>query len=139
MRGAQSDPQQKIRLSTIRLLNADIKNVEIMKKAELTDEEVIAVIQRQIKSRKDSIEQYGKGGRRDLVEKEEKEAAVLLDYLPEQLSDEELKTLVEEAIRETGATSPKDMGKVMRALMPRVKGKAEGGRVSKMASELLKG
>jgi len=139
MRGAQSDPQQKIRLSTIRLLNADIKNVEIMKKAELTDEEVIAVIQRQIKSRKDSIEQYGKGGRRDLVEKEEKEAAVLLDYLPEQLSDEELKTLVEEAIRETGATSPKDMGKVMGALMPRVKGKAEGGRVSKMASELLKG
>jgi len=139
MRGAQSDPQQKIRLSTIRLLNADIKNVEIMKKAELTNEEVIAVIQRQIKSRKDSIEQYGKGGRRDLVEKEEKEAAVLLDYLPEQLSDEELKTLVEEAIRETGATSPKDMGKVMGALMPRVKGKAEGGRVSKMASELLKG
>jgi len=139
MRGAQSDPQQKLRLSTIRLLNADIKNVEIMKKAELTDEEVIAVIQRQIKSRKDSIEQYGKGGRRDLVEKEEKEAAVLLDYLPEQLSDEELKTLVEEAIRETGATSPKDMGKVMGALMPRVKGKAEGGRVSKMASELLKG
>ncbi len=139
MRGAVSDPQQKIRLSTIRVLNAEIKNAEIMKKSELTDEEVVAIVQRQIKSRKESIEQYGKGGRQDLVEKEEAEAAILLDYLPEQLSDEELRTMVAEAIRETGAASPKDMGKVMGALMPRVKGRAEGGRISKMASELLKG
>ncbi len=139
MRGAVSDPWQKIRLSTIRVLNAEIKNAEIMKKGELTDEEVIAIVQRQIKSRKESIEQYGKGGRQDLVEKEEAEAAVLLDYLPQQLSDEELQAIVEEAIRETGATSPKDMGKVMGAVMPGVKGRAEGGRISKMASELLKG
>lgn len=139
MRGAASDPQQKIRLSTVRLLNADIKNAEIMKKGELSEDEIVEIIQRQIKRRKESTEQYRKGGREDLAEKEEKEAAVLSDYLPAQLSDEELKALVEDAIKQTGATSPKEMGKVMGILMPRVKGKADGGRVSKMASELLKG
>jgi len=139
MRGQRTDPEQRIRVSTIRFLNAEIKNAEILKKEELTDEEIQDIIQRQIKRRKDSIEQYKKGGREDLAEKEAKEEKILSSYLPEQLSDEEIRELARKAIEETGAASPKEMGKVMSKLMPEVRGKADGKRVSQIASELLKG
>lgn len=139
MRAASADPEQRIRLSTIRLLNAEIKNAEILKKKELTDDEILEIIQRQVKRRKEAIEQYRKGNREDLAEKEEKEIAVLNNYLPEQFTDDELRALIKEAIQETGATSPREMGKVMSNLMPKVRGKADGKRVSELASELLKG
>lgn len=139
MRGQRTDPEQRIRVSTIRFLNAEIKNAEILKKEELTDEEIQDIIQRQIKRRKDSIEQYKKGGREDLAEKEAKEEKILASYLPEQLSDEEIRELAKKAIEETGAMSPKEMGKVMSKLMPEVRGKADGKGVSRIASELLKG
>jgi len=139
MRLAPSDPEQKIRLSTIRLLMSEIKNAEILKKDELSDDEITDVIQRQIKRRKEAAEQYKKGGREDLAEKEDKEAGVLANYLPEQLSDDELREIIKGAIQETGATSPKEMGKVMSVVMPKVRGRADGKRVNQLAAEFLKG
>lgn len=138
MRGAPSDPEQRVRLSTIRLLNAEIKNAEIAKKGELSDDEITEIVQRQIKRRKEAAEQYKKGNRGDLAEKEEKEAAILANYLPEQLSDEEIRRLAEKAVQETGAASVKDMGKVMGKLMPEVRGKADGKRVNEIVSGLLR-
>lgn len=138
MRRASSDPEQKLRVSTIRLLNAEIKNAEITKRGELGDDEVMEIVQRQIKRRKEAAEQYKKGNRVDLAEKEEKEAVILADYLPKQLSDEEIRRLAEKAVQETGAASVKDMGKVMGKLMPEVRGKADGKRVNEIVSEMLK-
>jgi uncharacterized protein YqeY len=133
-----NDPDHKFRLSAIRMLKADIMNNEIAKKGELSDDDIIALIQRQIKIRNESIEQFEKGGRDDLVEKERKEAAVLAKYLPEQMSDNDLRDLAEEAIRETGASSPKEMGKVMSYMMPKLKGRADGKRVNQVVSSLLR-
>ncbi|MDP2210708.1 MAG: GatB/YqeY domain-containing protein [Candidatus Aquicultor sp.] len=138
MRQASADPEQKLVLSTIRLLMAELKNAEIVKKDSLADDEVIEVVQRQIKRRNEAVEQYRKGNREELAEKEEKEAAVLAGYLPEQLSDEELTRLIKEAIEATGATAPKDMGRVMGKLMPQVKGKADGKRVNQLTLELMR-
>ncbi|MDI6816076.1 MAG: GatB/YqeY domain-containing protein [Actinomycetota bacterium] len=137
MRQASADPEQKLVLSTIRLLMSELKNAEIVKKESLADDEVIEVVQRQIKRRNEAAEQYRKGDREELAEKEEKEAAVLSGYLPEQLSDEELTRLIKDAIEATGATAPKDMGKVMGKLMPQVKGKADGKRVNQLTLELM--
>jgi uncharacterized protein YqeY len=131
-------PDYKVRLSAIRMLKADIMNTEIAKKSEPSDEDVISLIQRQIKIRNESIEQFEKGGRADLVEKERKEAAVLAEYLPEQMSDDELNQLAQEAIGATGAASPKEMGKVMSYMMPKLKGRADGKRVNQAVSALLK-
>jgi uncharacterized protein YqeY len=135
---AVDDPDHKSRLSAIRMLKADIMNNEIAKKGELSDDDIIALIQRQIKTRNESIEQFEKGGREDLVEKERKEAAVLVKYLPEQMSDDDLRELAQEAVRETGASSPKEMGKVMAYMMPKLKGRADGKRVNQMVSSLLR-
>lgn len=135
---AVDDPDHKNRLSAIRMLKADIMNAEIAKKSELGDEEIVALIQRQIKIRNESIEQYEKGGRRDLIDKERKEAAILAKYLPEQMSDEELLKMAKEAIEATGASSPKEMGKVMSHMMPILKGRADGKRVNQLVSKLLK-
>jgi hypothetical protein len=127
------------RLSTIRMLISVIKNKEIDLRHELTDEEVSAVISTSVKQRRDSIEQFTTGGRQDLVEKEEAEVAVLLSYLPQQLSEEEIRDIVKSAIAETSATSGKDMGKVMKVIMPKTKGKADGALVNKVVKELLGG
>lgn len=110
---------------------------ELQKKSELSDEEVQQVVAGEAKKRKESIEAFQKGNRQDLVEKEQKELEVLKTYLPEQLSEEEIRKLVQEAVASTSASSPKDMGKVMTALMPKVKGKADGALVSKIVQELL--
>ncbi len=102
-----------------------------------TDEDVMEVIQKEAKQHKDSIEQFTNAGRTDLVAKEESELALLQKYLPEQLSEDEIKKLVAEAVTQTGASTLQDMGKVMGALMTKVKGKADGGLVSKLVREAL--
>jgi uncharacterized protein YqeY len=124
----------KDKLSTLRMLNAALKNKQIDKRRTLTEEEVSETVRSLIKQRKDSIEQFAKGGRQDLVDKETAEVAVLEVYLPQQLPREELDVLVREAIAQTGAQGAKDMGKVMKALIPLVGGRADG----KLVSELVK-
>lgn len=104
---------------------------------EATEEDVMTVLQRQVKQRRDSIEQFKAGGRDDLVENETKELKMLDVYLPAQMEEEEIAKLVDEAIAQTGATTPQDMGKVMGALMPKTKGKADGGIVSRIVREKL--
>ena len=125
------------KLSVIRLLKSSIKNREIEKMAPLTDEEVIGIIMTALKQRRESIEQFQKGGREDLVQKEKSELEVLQTFLPQQLSEEELAGEIQAVIREVGASSPKDMGKVMKILMIRLKGRAEGAKVSSLVKELM--
>lgn len=131
--------KDKEKLSTIRLLKSSIKKVEIDKKRPLTDEEVMDVILREIKQRKDSIAEYEKADRGDLAEKEKKELAVLQAYLPEPLSEEELRKIIKDTIQEVGASSKADMGKVMGAVLPKVKGRAEGRTVSQLVQQELNG
>ena len=124
----------KDKLSTLRMLNAALKNKQIDKRRSLTEEEVFETVRSLIKQRKDSIEQFAKGGRQDLVEKETAEVAVLEVYLPQQLSREELEVMVRDAVAQTSAQGARDMGKVMKALIPMVGGRADG----KLISELVK-
>lgn len=118
--------RDKTTVSTLRLLLADVKNEEKSLRRELTEEEVWALIQRGIRKRQESIEQFKKGGRQDLVEKEESEVAVLKRYLPPPLSEEELEKIVADIIAELGVKEKKEMGKVMREVMGRYKGRVEG-------------
>ncbi len=127
------------KVSTLRLLISEIKNKEIDKRGELTDDEILAVIQKAVKQRKESIEQYEKAGRSDLVEKEKKELEILEAYLPQPLSEEELEAIIDEAIKEAQATSVKDMGKVMKIVMPKVRGRADGKIVNQKVREKLGG
>ena len=115
----------------------ELKEEELEKESELTDEKVIDVISSEIKKRKESILEVEKGKRPELVEKEKKELEILEKYLPEQLSEEEIKKLAKEVIEKIGATGPKNIGKVMAELMPKIKGKADGTLVSKIVKELL--
>lgn len=127
----------KLRLSVIRMTRAAIKNIEINKHKELNDEEVIEVLSREVKMRKDSIAEYVKASRQDVVDTLNQEIAILMDYMPEQMSAEEIRKLVQEAIQATGAAGPKEMGKVMGQLMPKVKGRADGKLVNQIVQELL--
>jgi uncharacterized protein len=124
----------KDKVSALRMLSAALKNKEIDKRRPLTDEEVIETIRTLIKQRKDSIEQFTKGGRQDLADKETAEAVLLEVYLPQQLTREELEAMVREAVAQTGAQGARDMGKVMKALVPMAAGRADG----KLLSELVK-
>ncbi len=124
----------KDKVSALRMVSAALKNKEIDKRRPLTDEEVIETVRSLIKQRKDSIEQFAKGGRQDLVDKETAEVAVLEVYLPKQLGREELEALVRDAVAQTGAQGPRDMGKVMKALVPMIGGRAD----NKLVSELVK-
>ncbi|MBI3069868.1 MAG: GatB/YqeY domain-containing protein, partial [Candidatus Levybacteria bacterium] len=124
----------------LRMLLSAINYYEIQKGGagyEASDEDVLAVIQKEVKQRKDSIEQFKAGDRQDLVDKETKELEMLQAYLPEQMNEEEIKKLVIETIKQTGAKSMQDMGRIMSAVMPKLKGKADGGLVSKIVKELL--
>ncbi len=127
---------EKVRVSTLRMVKASLKNLEI-EKGELSDDDVIGVLSTQAKQRRESISEFEKGGRQDLADQERAELAVILSYLPEQLSEEELTGIIQETIRETGASSLKDMGRLMKNLMPRVKGRADGKLVSRKVKELL--
>ena len=139
MKQAMKDKESgKLRLSVIRMARANIKNIEIDEKRELNDDEVLAVLMKEVKMRQDSLEEFTKAGRDELAEQAKQEIAILRKYLPEQLGDDELRDLVQEAIDETGAASQKDMGKVMAAVMPKTKGRADGKRINAMVRELLK-
>ncbi|WP_457642999.1 GatB/YqeY domain-containing protein [Persephonella sp.] len=130
---------EKERLSVIRMLISEIKKVQIDRKKELSDDEIIQVLQKYAKQRKESIKQYREAGREDLAQKEEFELKVVQEFLPQPLSEEELKAVVEQAISETGASSMKDMGKVMKVVMEKVKGRADGSVVSAIVKEKLSG
>lgn len=129
--------RNSLKSSVIRLLKSSIKYREIEKKAPLSDDEIIEVIMSGIKQRRESVEQFSKGGRTDLVQKESNEIEIMQAYLPQPLTEEELVDEVKSVIKEVGATSAKDMGKVMKALMPRIKGRAEGTKVSSIVKELM--
>jgi uncharacterized protein YqeY len=126
-----------LRLSTIRLIRSAVKNKDIELKRELNEQEIVELIASLGKQRRESIRMFGEAGRQDLVEKEEKELAVLLEFLPQQLGREEVAALVEKAIAECGAQGARDMGKVMKALMPHVAGRADGKMVSDLVKEKL--
>ena len=128
-----------VKLSVVRMLKSAIKYREIELMKPLDDAGVIGVISTEIKRRKDSVEQYTAGKRADLAEKEEAEIKVLQGWLPAQLSEEELKKLVEAAVQKSGAQGPKDMGAVMKLLMPDTQGKADGKVVSEMVKARLSG
>ncbi len=127
----------KERLATIRMLISEIKKVQIDAQKELSDEEIIKILQKYAKQRKDSIEQYRKAGREDLAEKEERELQIVQEFLPQPLPEEEIEKLVEEAIKETGASSMKDMGKVIKLVIEKAQGRAEGSVVSKIVKAKL--
>ena len=143
----------RIKSDTLKMVQAGIRNFEIEKRTKLSkeggedlekksmlnDEEVLEVIAREAKKRKEAIEIYSKEGKVDVAEKEGKELEVLSVYLPEQMSEDEVRVLVEKAIEKTGASEIKEMGKVMGALMPDTKGKADGAMVSGIVKELLNG
>ena len=129
----------KDRLAVIRMVRGAIRQQEIDGQKELSDEDVIAVMSKEIKMRKDSIEEFKKGGREDLIAKTQAEIDVLMPYMPAQLSEDEVRELVKAAVAETGAATPKDMGKVMGALMPKVKGRADGKMVNQLVRAMLVG
>ncbi|HEX8966021.1 MAG TPA: GatB/YqeY domain-containing protein [Patescibacteria group bacterium] len=132
--------RDELKKSVLRMLLTAITYYEINKGGagyEATDEDVMSVIDKQVKQRKDSIEQFEKAGRQELADKEKEEMALLAVYLPKQLTEEEIKLLVKDAIAEVGATAPSDMGKVMGFLSPKIKGKADGGLVSRIVRESL--
>jgi uncharacterized protein YqeY len=129
MRDAMRARDQR-RTSTLRMAMAAAHNRQIELGRELTDDEMVEVLGRQVKQRRESIEQFRAGGREELAAAEEEEAAILAEFLPEQLSADELRELVRATIAETGASGPGDMGKVMGALMPKVRGRADGRAVS---------
>ena len=123
--------------SVLRMIKSALQNKEIEKKQELEDTDVLTLIQSQIKSRRDSIEMYKKGERNDLAEKEQKEIDLLTPYLPEQMSEDDVRTEVKNAITQTGASQISDMGKVMGMVMAKLKGKADGSMISKIVKEEL--
>lgn len=130
----------KDRLSVIRMVRGAIRQAEIDGgHTELDDEAVIGVISKEVKMRKDSIDEFQKGGREDLIAKTQAEIDVLMPYLPAQLSEEEVRALVKEAVEKTGAKTPKDMGRVMGMLMPKVKGRADGKMVNTIVRSMLQG
>ena len=129
--------QNKKELSVIRMLKGAMQMEELNKKAELNDEEVISIISKQIKTRKESIVEFEKGNREDLIEETQSEIEILSKYMPEQLSEEEIIKIVEEAIETIKPESIKDMGKVMGAVNPKLKGRADMSYVSSLIKEKL--
>jgi uncharacterized protein YqeY len=129
--------KEKDRLSVIRMIKSSLQNEAIKLGKELSEEEELTVLSREMKQRKDSLHEFENAGRQDLVEKVRKELTYVEMYMPKQLSEEELAEIVKETISEVGATSKADMGKVMSAIMPKVKGKADGALVNKLVQQQL--
>jgi len=129
--------KDKITLDTLRGLRAAIKNKEVELQRKLTEAEFYQLVAKQIRQREDAIVQFKKGNRLDLAEKEEKELEILKQFMPPPLSDDELEQLVRQVITEVGAKGPQDMGKVMKEIMPRVSGRADGKRVSALVKQIL--
>lgn len=122
--------RDKARLGTIRLLMAEIKQREVDTRVQLNDEEILAVVTKMVKQRRDSISQFEAAGRQDLADKESAEIVVLQEFLPQQLTADEIAALIEQAITESGAAVMADMGKVMAVLKPKIQGRADVGAVS---------
>lgn len=129
--------RDSLRLSALRMLKSGLHNREIDLKRELSEDEFIQLLSSMVKQRRDSIEQFEKGGRNDLVEKETAELRVIEEFLPAQLSEEDLDAAIASAIRETGAAGVRDMGKVMKVLMPTLTGRADGKAVGEKVKALL--
>ncbi|WP_226583146.1 GatB/YqeY domain-containing protein [Halobacillus litoralis] len=130
--------RDKEKLSTIRMVRASLQNEAIkLGKDSLSEEEELTVLSREVKQRNDSLHEFKEAGREDLVEGLEREIEILQVYMPKQLTDEELKQIVQETVEEVGATSKSDMGKVMSAVMPKVKGRADGSKVNKLVLHQL--
>lgn len=130
--------KEAAKVSALSFLRAQLKYAAIEKKTEkLADGDVVAVIKKQVKQRQDSITQFEKGGRSDLVEKEKVELAILKSYLPAEMPEAELRIIVEAAVKEAGATGIKDMGKVMKVILPQVAGKADNTMISNLVKEVL--
>lgn len=127
-----------LRRDVIRYLRSEVKNQEIREQKELDDAGVIQVLSRQAQQRRDSIEAYRDADRQDLVDKEESELSVIMAYLPQQMTQEEIAALVQQVVAEVGASGPADMGKVMGAIMPQVRGKAEGREVNAIVQQTLR-
>lgn len=130
---------EKLKVSTLRMVNSELKNARIDKGRDLEEDEVIGVVSKAQKQRREAEEQYREGGREELAEKEAAEAEILQAYLPEPVSDAELDEAIDAAIAETGATEMKDMGAVMGRVMEQVRGRAEGSEVSRRVKERLQG
>ena len=128
---------EKEKLTVLRGLKSDLKYRQISVGKELTDEQVLEVLGSAAKKRRESTEQFAAGGRQDLADKEDSELVIIQSYLPEQMSEEDVREIIKSAIEETGADSLKKMGLVMKAVMPKVKGRADGKVVKKLASEML--
>lgn len=129
--------KDEIKISTLRLLLSEVHNIQIQKGSELEEGEILSVIQKELKKRKEAAESFKNGNRLELAEKEEAEARILESYLPAALSDRELTDIIEGAINEVGAKTTTDIGKVMSAVMGRVAGKADGSRVSVLVKDKL--
>ena len=131
--------KNELKTTTLRMMKSAVKNAEIAKrgKGDLTEEDIMGVLSTMVKQRKESAEQYEKANRKDLADKENTEISIIQEYLPKQLTTEELDAIIKTTIQETGVTGMKEMGKLMKALMPKVKGKADGKLVNQMIKEIL--
>lgn len=138
MKQAMKDKEAgKLKLSVIRMVRSAAKNVEIDRRKELDDNELLDVVAKEVKMRRDSLDEFRKADRPELLATLEQEIAILMEYLPEQMSEAEVRTLVIQAVADAQAASVKDMGKVMALLMPKVKGRADGKLVNTIVKELL--
>jgi len=131
--------REKTRVEALRMLRAAIKNTEIAQQKTLEDSDILAVVAKEVKQHRESISEFQKGNRQDLVAKEEAELTILLEYLPRQMSRDEIAAAAQQVIQEVGARGPGDKGKVMQKLMPQLKGKADGRDVNETVTELLSG
>lgn len=129
--------RETIRKNTVQMIRTAILQIEKDKKVTLEDEDILDVIAKQLKQRRDVLPEYEKSGREDLISQLKEEMDVLMGYLPKQLTDEELRPIVEAAVKETGAASMRDMGKVMAAVMPQIKGRADGKAVNAIVKDLI--
>lgn len=127
----------RLRLSVIRMVRAAVKNKEIELQKELSDTEIQNIIAREVKMRREALADFQRAGRADLIEQTEQEIAILTAYLPQQLSEAEVRQLVQQVIAQTGAQTEKDLGRVMAALMPAVKGRADGKMVNALVRQML--
>jgi uncharacterized protein YqeY len=136
MKGAMKSGD-KLRLSTIRMIRSALKNKEIEIRKTLEDEDVVKVIQTMVRKGEESVEQFQTGGRTDLVEKEKKEIEILKSFLPQPLSQDQILKIIDQSIQETQASSLKDIGKVMKSVMPKIGGKADGKLINQLVKERL--
>jgi uncharacterized protein YqeY len=127
----------KLKLSTVRMIRSALKNKEIDLRKKLEDEDVVKVIQAMVRKGEESVEQFQTGGRMDLVEKEKSEIEIMKSFLPQPLSQEEILKIIDQSIQETQASSMKDLGKVMKSVMPKIGGKADGKLINQLVKERL--